>query len=227
MAKSTSQIAFNAKAFLANAGDGKAILKVKKHQIIFSQGEPADTVFYIQKGRVKIVVMSEQGKEAIVGIFHSGQFLGEGCMNGHSARIATTTALEDCLITEITKETMIATIHDQPTFSEMFMTYLLNRKGRVEEDMIDLLFNSTEKRLARMLLLLAKFGKEGSPQPIVPNVSQEALAEMIGTTRSRVSFLMNKFRKLGLISYKGKIEVNCTLLNAVLHDKLEIEREPQ
>lgn len=147
-------------------------------------------------------------------------------MNGHSVRIATTTAVEDCLITAITKTAMLATLHDEPTFSEMFMAYLLTRNSRIEEDLIDQLFNSSEKRLARLLLLLANFGKEDTPQPIIPNISQETLAEMIGTTRSRVSFFMNKFRKLGFISYNGKIEVNSSLLNAVLYDKPEIKREP-
>jgi CRP-like cAMP-binding protein len=147
-------------------------------------------------------------------------------MNGHSLRIATATAMEECLVTGITKTAMLAALHDQPTFSELFMTYLLTRNSRIEEDLIDQLFNSSEKRLARLLLLLANFGKEGSPQPISPNISQETLAEMIGTTRSRVSFFMNKFRKLGFITYNGKIEVNSSLLNAVLYDKPEITREP-
>jgi CRP/FNR family cyclic AMP-dependent transcriptional regulator len=225
MANNPPKTTFDPKAFLAVVGDGKIILEFQKDQIVFAQGEPADTVFYIQKGRVKVVVISEQGKEAVVGIFGPDQFFGEGCMNGHSVRIATTTAMEDCLITAITKTAMLATLHDQPRFSEMFMAYLLTRNSRIEEDLIDQLFNSSEKRLARLLLLLANFGKEGSPQPIVPNISQETLAEMIGTTRSRVSFFMNKFRKLGFISYNGKIEVNSSLLNAVLYDKPEIKRE--
>ena len=226
MANNTSQSAFDPKAFLAKVGEGKIILEFGKDQVVFAQGDAADTVFYIQKGRVKVVVISEQGKEAIVGIFGPGQFFGEGCMNGHSVRIATTTAMDDCLITVITKAAMLAALHDQPKFSEMFMAYLLTRNSRIEEDLIDQLFNSSEKRLARLLLLLANFGKEGSPQPINPNISQETLAEMIGTTRSRVSFFMNKFRKLGLISYNGKIEVHSSLLNAVLYDKPEIKREP-
>jgi CRP/FNR family cyclic AMP-dependent transcriptional regulator len=226
MAINTNQGAFDPKAFLAKVGEGKAILEYRKDQVVFAQGDAADTVFYIQKGQVKVVVISEQGKEAVVGIFGPGQFFGEGCMNGHSVRIATTTAIEDCLVTAITKTAMLAVLHDQPKFSEMFMAYLLTRNSRIEEDLIDQLFNSSEKRLARLLLLLANFGKEGSPQPIIPNISQETLAEMIGTTRSRVSFFMNKFRKLGLISYNGKIEVNSSLLNAVLYDKPEIKREP-
>jgi len=220
-----TQTVFDPKAFLAIVGEGKTILKFRKDQVVFAQGDAAEAVFYIQKGRVKVVVISEQGKEAVVGIFGPGQFFGEGCMNGHSVRIATTTAMEDCLVTEITKVAMLAVLHSQPKFSEMFMAYLLTRNSRIEEDLIDQLFNSSEKRLARLLLLLAHFGKDGSPQPIIPNISQETLAEMIGTTRSRVSFFMNKFRKLGLISYNGKIEVNSSLLNAVLHDKPEIKRE--
>jgi CRP/FNR family transcriptional regulator, cyclic AMP receptor protein len=225
MASNTDQASFDPKAFLAIVGAGKTILEFRKDQVVFAQGDTADTVFYIQKGRVKVVVISEQGKEAVVGILEPGQFFGEGCMNGHSVRIATTTAMEECLVTVITKAAMLAALHDQPKFSEMFVAYLLLRNSRVEEDLIDQLFNSSEKRLARLLLLLANFGKEGSPQPIIPNISQETLAEMIGTTRSRVSFFMNKFRKLGLISYNGKIEVNSSLLNAVLYDKPEIKRE--
>jgi len=222
----TANPTFNPKEFLAKVGEGKTILEVRKDQIIFAQGDVANTVFYIQKGRVKVVVISEQGKEAVVGILEPGQFFGEGCMNGHSLRIATTTAMEDCLITAITKTAMLAALQDEPKFSELFMAYLLTRNSRIEEDLIDQLFNSSEKRLARLLLLLANFGKEGRPQPISPNISQETLAEMIGTTRSRVSFFMNKFRKLGFISYNGKIEVNSSLLNAVLYDKPEISREP-
>jgi CRP-like cAMP-binding protein len=225
MANNTQQSAFDPKAFLAIVGEGKTILEFHRDQVVFAQGDVADAVFYIQKGQVKVVVISEQGKEAVVGIFGPGQFFGEGCMNGHAVRIATTTAMEECLVTAITKTAMLAVLHEQPKFSEMFMAYLLTRNSRIEEDLIDQLFNSSEKRLARLLLLLANFGKEGSPQPIIPNISQETLAEMIGTTRSRVSFFMNKFRKLGLISYNGKIEVNSSLLNAVLYDKPEIKRE--
>jgi CRP-like cAMP-binding protein len=216
---------FDPKIFLAKVGAGKTILKFHKDQPIFTQGDVADSAFYIQKGRVKLTVLSPQGKEAVVAILEPGQFFGEGCLNGHQLRISTTTAMEECLITSITKEAMIALLHTEPKFSEMFMAYLLMRNSRVEEDLIDQLFNSSEKRLARLLLLLAHFGKEGSPQPINPAISQETLAEMIGTTRSRVSFFMNKFRKLGLISYNGKIEVHNSLLNAVLHDKPEIHRD--
>jgi CRP/FNR family transcriptional regulator, cyclic AMP receptor protein len=226
MPDNTNQAIFDPKEFLAQVGEGKTILEFRKDEVVFAQGDVASTIFYIQKGRVKVVVISEQGKEAVVGILEPGQFFGEGCMNGHSLRIATTTAIEECLVTAITKTAMLAALHDQPKFSELFMAYLLTRNSRIEEDLIDQLFNSSEKRLARLLLLLANFGKEGNPQPISPNISQETLAEMIGTTRSRVSFFMNKFRKLGLISYNGKIEVNSSLLNAVLYDKPEIQREP-
>src|SRR6202021_951303 len=225
MADMTNQASFDPKVFLAKVSEGTTILEYRKDQIIFAQGDPADSVFYIQKGRVKVVVISEQGKEAVVGILEPGQFFGEGCMNGHSLRIATTTALEECLVTAITKTAMLATIHSEPKFSEMFMAYLLTRNSRIEEDLIDQLFNSSEKRLARLLLLLANFGKEGSPQPISPNISQETLAEMIGTTRSRVSFFMNKFRKLGFISYNGKIEVHSSLLGVVLAESSQIKRE--
>jgi CRP-like cAMP-binding protein len=211
--------------FLAKVGAGKTILELHKDQSIFTQGDVADSVFYIQKGRVKLTVVSDQGKEAVVAILEPGQFFGEGCLNGHPLRIVTTTAMEECVITSITKEAMIATLHNEPKFSELFIAYLLTRNSRVEEDLIDQLFNSSEKRLARLLLLLAHFGKEGRPQPILLDVSQETLAEMIGTTRSRVSFFMNKFRKLGLISYNGKIEVHNSLLNAVLHERSETGRD--
>src|ERR1700727_125251 len=223
MSCKTNQRAFDPKAFLAKVGEEKTIVDYLKDQVVFAQGDVADTIYYIQKGRLKVVVISEQGKEAVVGILEPGQFFGEGCMNGHSLRIATTTAMEACLVTVITKTAMLAAIHSEPKFSEMFMAYLLTRNSRIEEDLIDQLFNSSERRLARMLLLLANFGKEGSPQPISPNISQETLAEMIGTTRSRVSFFMNKFRKLGLIDYNGHIEVHNSLLSAVLHEKPELK----
>jgi CRP/FNR family cyclic AMP-dependent transcriptional regulator len=215
--------AFDVQVFLAKVGAGKSILQFKKGQNVFVQGDRADTVFYIQRGRIKLTVLSDHGKEAVVGILGPGQFFGEGCMNGHKLRISTTTAMESCIITAITKTAMIAALHDEPQFSEMFMAYLLTRNSRIEEDLIDQLFNSSERRLARLLLLLAHFGKEGNPQPISPGISQETLAEMIGTTRSRVSFFMNKFRKLGLIDYNGHIEVHNSLLSAVLHDKPQLE----
>jgi len=225
MAPKSPTSAFDPKIFLAKVGAGKTVTEFRKNQRVFSQGDVADAVFYIQKGKVKLTVMSEQGKEAVVAILEPGQFFGEGCMNGHPMRIATTTAMEDCVITEITKAAMIAALHDEPAFSELFMAYLLTRNSRIEEDLIDQLFNSSEKRLARLLLLLANFGKEGNPQAISPNVSQETLAEMVGTTRSRVSHFMNKFRKLGLISYNGHIEVNSSLLTAVLHDNPKLKEQ--
>jgi CRP/FNR family cyclic AMP-dependent transcriptional regulator len=216
---------FDARVFLAKMGAGKTILEFDKGQNVFEQGDVAETIYYIQKGRIKLTVLSDQGKEAVVGILEPGQFFGEGCLNGQNLRISTTTAMEHCIITAITKPAMVAALHDEPAFSELFMTYLLTRNNRIEEDLIDQLFNSSERRLARMLLLLANFGKEGSPQPINPHVSQETLAEMIGTTRSRVSFFMNKFRKLGLISYNGHIEVNSSLLTAVLHDRPQLKED--
>jgi CRP/FNR family cyclic AMP-dependent transcriptional regulator len=213
---------FDPKDFLAKVGEGKQVLEFHKNQHVFEQGDVADTVFYIQKGSVKLTVLSEQGKEAVVAILEPGQFFGEGCMNGHRLRLSTTTAMDDSVITSITKQAMLAALHDEPKFSEMFMAYLLTRNSRIEEDLIDQLFNSSERRLARMLLLLANFGKAGSPQSIRPNISQETLAEMIGTTRSRVSHFMNKFRKLGLIDYNGHIEVHNSLLSAVLHEKPQL-----
>lgn len=216
---------FNPRAFLAKVGTGKSILEYRKNQVIFTQGDVADTIFYIQKGRIKIVVISDQGKEAVVAILEPHQFFGEGCLNGQSLRIATATAMEECLLTSITKTAMMEVLRTEPKFSEMFVAYLLTRNSRVEEDLIDQLFNSSEKRLARLLLLLANFGKEGNPQPIDQNIDQGTLAEMIGTTRSRVSSFMNKFRKLGFISYNGKVEVHRSLLNAVLYEKPEIDRE--
>ena len=223
--KKPAKDSFDPKSFLAKVGTGKTILEFHKDQHVFEQGDVADTVFYIRKGKVKLTVLSEQGKEAVVAILEPGQFFGEGCMNGHPCRIATTAAMEDCLITAITKAAMVAAIHDEPRFSDLFMAYLLTRNSRIEEDLIDQLFNSSERRLARMLLLLANFGKEGSPQPISPNISQETLAEMIGTTRSRVSHFMNKFRKLGLISYNGNIEVHRSLMDAVLREKPELKED--
>jgi CRP-like cAMP-binding protein len=223
--KKRAKAAFDPKTFLAKMGEGKTIAQYAKDQVIFSQGEIANAVFYIQKGKVKLTVLSEQGKEAVVAILEPGQFFGEGCLNGHPLRIATTTAMDDCVITCITKTAMIATLHNEPEFSELFMSHLLERNSRIEEDLVDQLFNSSEKRLARLLLLLANFGKHGKPEPILGKISQETLAEMIGTTRSRVSFFMNKFRKLGFIEYNGKIEVHNSLLNVVLYDKPEISTD--
>ena len=215
-------IAFDPQAFLAKVGDGKAIAKYQKGEIVFTQGDVAEAVFYIQKGKIKLTVVSDRGKEAVVGLLGRGHFCGEGCLNGHPLRVTTATAIEECLITRIGKKEMIATMRDEPKFSELFMADILNRNGRIEEDLIDQLFNSSEKRLARALLLLANFGKDDAPEPIVGKFSQEVLAEMIGTTRSRVSHFMNKFRKLGYIKYNGKLEINNSLLNVVLYDKPHI-----
>ena len=212
---------FDPKKFLAKVGDGKTIAKYQKDQIVFSQGDVADAVFYIQKGKLKLTVISEQGKEAVIAILGPGHFFGEGCLNGHGLRVATTTTMDECLITRIAKADMIATLHKEADFSELFMSYLLARNSRIEEDLVDQLFNSSERRLARLLLLLANFGKEGKPEPIVGRISQETLAEMIGTTRARVSFFMNKFRKLGYIDYNGHLKVHNSLLNVVLYDKPE------
>ena len=214
---------FDPKKFLAKVGDGKAISNYRKNEVVFSQGEVADAVFYIQQGNVKLVVVSKHGKEAVVAILGPGHFFGEGCLNGHPLRIATARAVDACVITRLEKQSMIAAIHKEPGFSELFMSYLLTRNSRIEEDLIDQLFNSSEKRLARLLLLLANFGKEGRPEPIVGRFSQEMLADMIGTTRSRVSKFMNKFRDLGFISYNGTIEVHSSLLGVLLHDQPQIK----
>jgi CRP-like cAMP-binding protein len=216
---------FDALHFLGEPGVGKTIERYAKNQKIFSQGDVADTVFFIHKGRVKITVLSEQGKEAVVGIFGEGLFFGDACLEGAELRTVTSHAMEECLITSISKSAMLATIGAEPKFAQFFISYLLSRNSRIEDDLIDQLFNSSERRLARLLLLLANFGKEGNAPPIPVNLSQETLAEMIGTTRSRVSFFMNKFRKLGFIDYNGKIEVHRSLLDAVLREKPQIDEE--
>jgi CRP/FNR family transcriptional regulator, cyclic AMP receptor protein len=216
---------FDPKAFLGRIEGGKTIENYAKNQKIFNQGDIADTVFFIQKGKVKITVLSEHGKEAVVGIFGEGQFFGEGCLLGSELRTTTSVAMEDCLITSITKPAMLATLGAEPKFSAFFMAYLLKRNSRIEDDLIDQLFNSSERRLARLLVLLADFGGEGGAQPIPLTLSQETLAEMIGTTRSRVSFFMNKFRKKGLIDYNGKIVVHRSLLDAVLNEKPQIDED--
>jgi CRP/FNR family cyclic AMP-dependent transcriptional regulator len=218
---------FDPKSFLAKVGDGRGIAKYAKNQTVYSQGEPADAVFYVQKGKVKLTVVSEQGKEAVVAILGPGEFFGEGCLAGQARRIATVTTMTDGVIVRLEKSAIIQVIHEEPAFSEMFIAHLLGRTIRVEADLVDQLFNSSEKRLARMLLLLANFGKEGMPEPVIAKISQETLAEMIGTTRSRVSFFMNKFRKLGFIAYNGGIDggiaVHSSLLNVVLHEQPEIK----
>jgi CRP/FNR family cyclic AMP-dependent transcriptional regulator len=219
-----SRASFNARVFLGQPDVGIKIEKYHKHQEIFAQGEIADTVFYIQKGKVKVTVLSEHGKEAVVGLLAQGQFFGEGCINGAKSRTATTHAMEECLLTSLTRAAMISTLEAEPKFSAFFVAHLLSRNSRIEEDLVDQLFNSSERRLARLLVLLADFGKEGA-KPVAITLGQEVLAEMIGTTRSRVSYFMNRFRKKGFISYNGKIEVHRSLLDAVLHDKPQIRED--
>ena len=209
---------FNPKTFLATVGKGKTLLTSPKQTIIFSQGDAADAVFYIQEGQVKLSVVSQKGKEAIVAILEPGDFFGEGCLAGQLVYMATATARENATLVRLDKQAMIDILHNEPTFSELFLAYLLARNIRIQADLVDQLFNSSEKRLARILLLLAHFGKEAKSEAIIPKISQEVLAEMIGTTRSRVSFFMNKFRKLGFLDYNGGVHVHSSLLNVVLHD---------
>jgi CRP-like cAMP-binding protein len=204
--------------FLATIGVGRTIVPVPKKQIIYAQGAACDAVFYIQKGKVKLTVVSEHGKEATIGILNPGDFFGEGGLAGQPLRMGTATALTDCELMRIDKKAMMLALHREHTLSDMFVAYLLGRNIRYEADLVDQLFNSSEKRLARVLLLLAHFGKEGVPETVFPKISQETLAEMVGTTRSRVSFFMNRFRKLGFIHYNGGLQVHSSLLNIVLHD---------
>jgi len=218
----TSKQSFDPKTFLAHVGDGRSISKYGKDRTVFAQGEPADAVFFVQKGKVKVTVVSEQGKEAVVAILGTNDFFGEGCLAGQTQRISTVAAMTDSTIVRLDKAAIVRVLHEEPAFSEMFISHLLGRAIRVEADLVDQLFNSSEKRLARLLLLLANFGKEGKPEPVIAKISQETLAEMIGTTRSRVSFFMNRFRKLGFINYNGGIEVHSSLLNVVLHDQPQI-----
>jgi CRP/FNR family transcriptional regulator, cyclic AMP receptor protein len=204
--------------FLSKVGKGKTSLISHKKHAIFTQGDAAEAVFYIQAGKVKLTVVSQQGKEAVIAILERGAFFGESCLAGQAVRTATATAVENSSLVRIDKDAMIRVLHEEPAFAELFMTYLLAHTIRIEEDLVDQLFNSSEKRLARALLLLAHFGKEGKPETVIAKISQETLAEMIGTTRSRVSFFMNKFRKLGFIDYNGELHVHSSLLNVVLHD---------
>ncbi len=214
---------FDPKSFLAKVGEGRCIGRYRKDEIVFSQGDPAVAVFYIESGKVKLTVVSEQGKEAVVAMLGTNEFFGEGCLAGQMRRIATVAAVTDSVIVRLEKAAILRLIQREPAFAEMFIAHLLNRAIRVEADLVDQLFNSSEKRLARLLLLLANFGKDEKPEPILAHISQETLADMIGTTRSRVSSFMNKFRKLGLIDYNGDIEVHSSLLNVVLHDEPHIE----
>ena len=213
---------FDPKVFLAGTGKGRMLVSYAKNHGIFLQGDPADAVFYIQKGKIKLTVVSKQGKEAVVALLGPGDFFGEGCLAGQSVRMASATTLPECSIMRMEKAAVIRVLHDQPAFSELLFHHLLSRNIRIEEDLVDQLFNSSEKRLARVLLLLANFGKEGKPELVIPKISQETLAEIVGTTRSRVSFFMNRFRKMGFIQYSGQqtdgLEVHSSLLNVILHD---------
>ena len=219
---SKKELPFDPKVFLSKVDGGRTISSYREGQIVYAQGDPADSVFYIQSGKAKKIVVSEQGKEAVVALFGAGDFFGEGCLRGETLRLAAVSAMTECVVMRMPKEKIIRVIHEEPAFAEMFISHLLHRNSRVEEDLVDQLFNSSEKRLARTLLLLANFGKEGEPEPILAKISQETLAEMIGTTRSRVSAFMNKFRELGLIDYNGRIEVHRSLLNVVLHEQPHI-----
>jgi CRP/FNR family cyclic AMP-dependent transcriptional regulator len=211
---------FDPKQFLATIGQGRKVVAFPKKQTIFTQGDAADAVFYIQEGKVRLTVVSKTGKEATLGILSEGEFFGEGGLAGQPLRMGSATAMTDCDLLQIGKKAMILALHREHTFSDLFVAYLLARNIRYEEDLVDQLFNSSEKRLARILLMLAHFGKEGVPETVIPKISQETLAEMIGTTRSRVSFFMNRFRKLGFVNYNGGsgLQVHSSLLNIVLHD---------
>jgi CRP/FNR family transcriptional regulator, cyclic AMP receptor protein len=221
--KRKAKLPFDPKVFLSKVNGGRAISNYRKGQIVYTQGEAADSVFYIQSGKVKKTVISEQGKEAVVALLGTGDFVGEGCLTGELLRLATVSAMTECVIARIRKADVTRVIHEEPAFAELFIAHLLARNLRIEEDLVDQLFNSSEKRLARVLLLLANFGKESRPEPVIAKISQETLAEMIGTTRARVSFFMNKFRQLGLIDYNGHIQVHSSLLNVVLHDQPQIK----
>ena len=204
--------------FLATAGAGRSIKTYQSGQPIFRQGDAADAVFYIQTGKIQIAVVSEQGKEGVVAILDTGEFFGEGCLAGQPLQLATASALAESKITRINKETMVGIIRDQPSFSQFFMSFLLTRNIAIEADLVDQLFNSSEKRLARVLLLLANYGKDGKMEPVIPHINQDMLAARVGTTRSRVNFFMNKFRRLGLIEYNGELKVHSSLLNVIVHD---------
>jgi CRP-like cAMP-binding protein len=210
---------FDPAVFLAQAGIGKAIQRFHPKQVIFSQGDPADAVFYIQQGKVRLHVVSKQGKEATIGLLSAGEFLGEGCIaSDHPIRLAGATAITDCVVLRIDRDQMLRTLHAESKFSDMFVVYAIDRHNRTQADLVDQLFNSSERRLARVLLILANFGKEGKMEKVIPKISQESLASRVGTTRSRINFFMNKFRKLGLIEYNGELKVHSSLLNIVVHD---------
>jgi CRP/FNR family transcriptional regulator, cyclic AMP receptor protein len=218
MARKAKSASFDPEVFLATVNRGRTVAEYRTGQIVFSQGDAADSVLYIVRGKIKIAVISEQGKEAVVGLLGKGEFFGEGCLIGQPMRLATAASMTDATVMRIEKAEMIRVLHAEPAFAEVFTAHLLTRNSRVEADLVDHLFNSSEKRLARTLLLLANFGKEGRPEPISTKISQETLAEMVGTTRPRVSFFMNKFRKLGFIEYNGELKVHSSLLSVILRD---------
>jgi len=218
---------FDPAVFLETAAKGRVITTHSKKQVIFAQGDAADAVFYIKKGKVKVTVVSAQGKEAVVAIMGVDEFVGEGCLIGQPKRLATASAMTECVMMRVDKAEISRVLQNEPAFSQMFVSHILTRNARIEEDLVDQLFNSTEKRLARVLLLLANFGKEGRPEPINAKISQETLAEMIGTTRSRVSHFMNKFRQLGFIDYNGHLEIHSSLLSVVLNDQPNAVAPPQ
>jgi CRP/FNR family transcriptional regulator, cyclic AMP receptor protein len=218
MARKVKGPAFDANLLLATAGRGRTKLEYRSEGVVFSQGDAADSIFYVLRGRIKIVVTSKQGREAVVAVLGEGDFFGEGCLIAQPSRLATATSMTDAAVMRVEKTEMLRLLHAEPDFAEVFTVHLLTRNSRVAADLADHLFNSSEKRLARTLLLLANFGKEGRPEPIIAKISQETLAEMIGTTRPRVSFFMNKFRKLGFIEYNGRLKVHSSLLSIVLRD---------
>jgi CRP/FNR family cyclic AMP-dependent transcriptional regulator len=224
MAKARSRRSFDVKVFLNTVEGGRSVSNYRKNQKVFAQGDAADSVFYIQDGQIKLSVISELGKEAVVALHGKEDFFGEGCLSGQSLRLASAVAMTDCVIMRFDKTAIVRVLHEEPKFSEMFLSYILARNARVEADLVDQLFNSSEKRLARLLLLMANFGKEGRPEPVIAKVSQETLAEMVGTTRSRVSHFMNKLRKLGFIEYNGELEIHNSLLNVILHDDPSLRR---
>jgi CRP-like cAMP-binding protein len=225
VAKAKKTKNFNVEVYLSTLDGEKTVSTYRKKQKVFSQGDAADAVYYVQEGQLKVCVISERGKEAVVALHGKGDFFGEGCLTGQPLRLATVAAMTDCVIMRIEKAAVVRLLKEEPKFSEMFLSYILARNARVEEDLVDQLFNSSEKRLARVLLLMANFGKEGRHEQVLPKVSQELLADMVGTTRSRVSHFMNKFRKLGFIHYNGTLEVHNSLLNVILHDNPRLKRE--
>jgi CRP/FNR family transcriptional regulator, cyclic AMP receptor protein len=224
MAKSKKKLAFNVETFLTTVDGGRTISTYQAKQKIYSQGDPADSVFYIQEGKIQVCVISELGKEAVVALQEKGDFFGEGCLTGQPVRLATVKARTECVIMRLDKAAIVKVLRNEPKFSEVFLSFMLARNARVEEDLVDQLFNSSEKRLARLLLLMANFGKDGKPETVITKISQETLAEMVGTTRSRVNNFMNKFRQLGFLEYNGDMKVHNSLLNIILHDRPKLRR---